>query len=105
MKIMVTILSFFILSLSVSPNLLPTSDDCGTEQLTSDHEDSPCASDCESKCSPFYSCGSCLFFPLHFQIHSIIFKSKIATQIHSPNFHYQFHGKESFSNRIWQPPQ
>ena len=105
MKIMVTLLSFFILSLSLSPDLLAIRDDCDTEQRTGEHENSACNSNCDSKCSPFYSCGSCLCFPIHFQIYATIFKSKITTQITSPTFLYQFHGKESFSTKIWQPPQ
>lgn len=102
---MVTLLSIFILFLSLSPDLLPASDDCTAEKVIGDQHDSPCDSNCDSKCSPFYSCGSCLCFPIHFQIHYTVFKNKIVTLNDPQTFYYQFHGKESFSDIIWQPPQ
>jgi hypothetical protein len=105
MKILVTLLSIFILSLSLSPELLPISDDCATEQVIGDQHDSPCDSECDTKCSPFYSCGNCLCFPLHFSSNATFYGNKRVSQSNHQNFYYQFHGKESFSFKIWQPPQ
>ncbi|WP_222616918.1 DUF6660 family protein [Flavobacterium kayseriense] len=105
MKIMVTLLSFFILTFSIAPNLFTTNDDCDTEKIIGDHKDSNCDADCDSKCSPFYSCGNCLCFPIQLQVQTTNFRSKIVSKCKSQNYYYQFDGSSSFNDTIWQPPQ
>ena len=105
MKIMVTLLSIFILSFSIVPNLFTISDDCDTENVAGKHKDSACDTDCDSKCSPFYSCGNCLCFPIQLQVQTTYFRSKTISKSKYQTYYYQFQGSSSFNDTIWQPPQ
>jgi hypothetical protein len=104
-KIWVTILSFIVLFLSTVPcSAYAKHLKCDAEK-NCENESHDCGNDCNGKCSPFYSCGSCIGFTINFTSITITekleFESDEIIQISS----YDKFVDSSFICKIWQPPK
>ncbi|WP_406843470.1 DUF6660 family protein [Flavobacterium soyae] len=105
MKICVTILSFIVLFLSTVPcSSYAKHSQCGAEK-SCDADSHDCGNDCNGKCSPFYSCGTCIGFTISLFTAAIsekfIFTRDETGQVPS----YDKFVDSSFICKIWQPPK
>jgi hypothetical protein len=104
-KIFLTILSFIVLLLSTVPcNAFAKDSECVVEK-DCENDSLDCGMDCNGKCSPFYSCGSCVGFTINFN--SIFFTEKlefIPDEV-SKTLSYNQFVDSSFLCKIWQPPK
>ncbi|PTS99436.1 hypothetical protein DBR27_13575, partial [Flavobacterium sp. HMWF030] len=105
MKALVTILSFIVLFLSTIPcAAYPKHSECGLEKnCTEDSHD--CGNDCSGKCSPFYSCGTCIGFALNLISVTISKNSDFTKDETKQTASYAKFINSSFICKIWQPPK
>lgn len=105
MKICVTIISFIVLFLSTVPcSAYAKHSECGVEK-SCNNDSHECGGDCNGKCSPFYSCGTCVGFTINL-ISPPFSKSLdfITDEIVQPASYDKFINS-SFICKIWQPPK
>jgi hypothetical protein len=104
-KIWVTILSFTVLFFSTVPcSAYDKQSECAVEK-NCENDSQKCGNDCSGKCSPFYSCGSCIGFTLNFGFTPISEKLDFSTdEIVQPLLYDKF-VYSSFICKIWQPPK
>lgn len=94
------ILAFYVLLLSVAPNLVE--DKCFNEQTTEQGQNQQDDQDCSDCCSPFMGCHTCNGFTLSvtsFSVQSFLIYSDLKVSLYDENFVSEF-----FSS-IWQPPK
>jgi hypothetical protein len=113
MKILIFILTTFILFLAVKPGIDLLSLQADTEQTccsglcspTSENdtsEDQNQNNDCDGKaCNPFQVCGSCVLVCLSLPLYYIP-KSRVNSEV---NFLYQSTFTSQFTPDFWQPPK
>ena len=103
MKIWVTLLSIVVLFLSTVPcSAFSKHSECNVEKnCKNDSHDC----ECNGKCSPFYSCGTCIGFTITQTSVIISEKKEFATnEMLGPIFYDKF-VNSSFTCKIWQPPK
>lgn len=110
MKLVSFILSVYVLLLSVQPCC--TEDNCtdevtvaATEQAAAPREDVPklpLEKECDTHCSPFYTCGSCAGFTPAIALY--VMPSSIITTTHA-TFGYTTSLFSEVEHAIWQPPK
>jgi hypothetical protein len=105
MKILVSILSFIVLTLSTLPCYKYHSEDnCKVEKQCDNHT-KKCNDDCKDNCSPFYSCGNCIGFisifstPLPFSKTIVNYTTSVEPITYNNPIH------STFFCKIWQPPK
>lgn len=105
MKIWVTFLSIIVLLLSTVPcSAYSKHSECNEEKnCSSDSHD--CGNDCNGKCSPFYSCGSCIGFTIIHPSTIITAKLELTTNETQQPMSYDKFVDSSFICTIWQPPK
>jgi hypothetical protein len=104
-KICITILSFIVLFLSTVPcSAYAKHSECGVEK-SCENDSHQCGDDCNGKCSPFYSCGTCIGFTLNFTSVSISQKLEFDTDELVQPLSYDKLVYSSFIGKIWQPPK
>lgn len=105
MKIWVTILSITVLFLSTVPcSAYAKQSECSLEKKCENDSDD-CGNDCNGKCSPFYSCGSCIGFAINFSFTPISEKLDFSTDEIVQPLSYDKFVYSSFICNIWQPPK
>lgn len=105
MKIWVTIVLFTVLFLSTVPcSACAVQSACGVEKNCENDSDD-CGNDCNGKCSPFYSCGSCIGFTINFNSTTISEKIDFITDEIAQPLSYDKFVYSSFICKIWQPPK
>ncbi|WP_317172583.1 DUF6660 family protein [Flavobacterium muglaense] len=105
MKIWVTILSFIVLSLSTVPCLaFAKRSNCAIEK-NCDKDPHECGNDCNGKCSPFYSCGTCIGFIVSTTYSSFSNKTCFITNEITQPFTYDSFVGSTYISKIWQPPK
>lgn len=105
MKIWISILSFIVLFLSTIPCSAYSKHSEYDIEKNCERDSHDCGNDCNGKCSPFYSCGSCIGFTINFN--SIIISKKLdfSTDEVLQILSYDKFVESSFICRIWQPPK
>lgn len=105
MKILITFLSLVVLFLSTVPcSAYSKHSECNVEKnCKNDSHD--CGNDCNGKCSPFYSCGSCIGFTIAQTTLLISQKLEFTTNVILQPISYDKFVDSSFIYRIWQPPK
>ncbi|WP_343698002.1 DUF6660 family protein [Flavobacterium sp.] len=105
MKIWVTILSFIVLFLSTVPcSAFAKHSECRVEKnCKGEYHD--CGDECNGKCSPFYSCGTCIGFTINFNSSIITEKLEFTIEEASQTLSYYKFVDSSFICKIWQPPK
>jgi hypothetical protein len=104
-KALATIISFIVLFLSTVPcSALVKHSKCAVEKNCG-NDSHDCGNDCNGKCSPFYSCGTCVGFTINFN--SAVITEKLEFILHdvSPTPTYNKFVDSSFICKIWQPPK
>jgi hypothetical protein len=99
---MVTLLSFFILSFSITPNLFTTSDDCDTERLLQVITKILIVMTIVTVNALLSIHVGTVCFPIQLQVQTTNFRSKIVSKSKSQTYNYQFQGGSSFNDTIWQ---
>lgn len=105
MKKFATIVSFIVLFLSTVPcSAYAKHSECGIEK-SCDKDSKDCGNDCNGKCSPFYSCGTCVGFTIN--LTSAYFSKNLdftTDEIVQPTSYDKFINS-SFICKIWEPPK
>jgi len=104
-KSFVTILSFIVLFLSTVPcSAFAKHSECGVEK-NCENDSHDCGNECNGKCSPFYSCGTCIGFTINWN--SVIITEKLEFKLDevSQTPSYNKFVDSSFICKIWQPPK
>lgn len=105
MKTFATIVLFIVLFLSTVPcTAYAKHSECGIE-INCEKDSHDCGNDCNGKCSPFYSCGTCVGFTLN--LTSSLFSKSLdftTNEIVQPISYNKF-VDSSFICKIWQPPK
>ncbi|MBD0725269.1 hypothetical protein B6A10_08760 [Flavobacterium sp. L1I52] len=105
MKLFVTILSFVVLLLSTVPcSTYSSHDHCTTEKNCSE-ESQQCGNECNGKCSPFYTCGSCMGFTNDLTITFLTDNHFVILNEISQPVWYNQNAVSYFISNIWQPPK
>ena len=105
MKIFATIVSFIVLFLSTVPcSAYANHSECGIKK-NCEKDSNDCGNDCNGKCSPFYSCGTCVGFTIN--LTSAYFSKNLdftTDEIVQPTAYDKFINS-SFICKIWEPPK
>lgn len=105
MKICVTILSFIVLFLSTVPcSAYDKHSECGVEKSCA-NDSHECGDNCNGKCSPFYTCGTCIGFTINFTPFTITEKLDLTADEIAQPLSYDKFVDSSFICKIWQPPK
>ncbi|MBD1366453.1 hypothetical protein IDJ77_21750 [Mucilaginibacter sp. ZT4R22] len=102
MKFLCILFSVYVLLLSVRPCC---ADDCIAKPITKKEiagNNAKPGSDCQG-CSPFFSCGTCVGFPLVNRVISV--ENTAAEIIVEHNSTYKQPALKPVTLSIWQPPQ
>lgn len=105
MKIWSILLSFLVLLLSTVPCSAFESNSKGTPEKKCEKESHKCGNDCTGKCSPFYTCGSCVGFAMST---ATVVKAQKKLSINgnkTPDIAVITVKNSSFNGAIWQPPK
>lgn len=104
-RIVTFILSVFVLVLSTMPCCTvvhEAAEKCAI-QKQADNDSQQQDDDCDSNCSPFYSCGTCVGFTSA-SCYPFIKPVTLAPGI-SKLIPYQENFSAGFSGKVWQPPK
>lgn len=105
MKTWSILLSFLVLLLSIVPCSAFESNSKCTLEKKCEKESHKCGNDCTGKCSPFYTCGSCVGFAM---ITATVAKAQKKLSINgnkTPDIAVITVKNSSFNGAIWQPPK
>ncbi|WP_160374877.1 hypothetical protein [Flavobacterium hydrocarbonoxydans] len=105
MKTWVIFISIVVLLLATVPcSAFSKHSECNVEKnCKNDPHD--CEHECNGKCSPFYSCGSCTGFPITHTSILISEKLEFTTNAILQPISYDKFVDSSFICKIWQPPK
>lgn len=105
MKTWSILLSFLVLLLSTVPCSAFESNSKCTLDIKCEKESHKCGNDCTGKCSPFYTCGSCVGFAMST---ATVAKAQKKFSINSDKTHdidIVTITNSCFNGAIWQPPK
>ena len=105
MKVILILLSFVVLLLSTVPCAAFGKGSSFDTHKNCQENSKDCGDDCDGKCSPFYSCGSCLGFTIQIHFSSPEFKLAIIAYDAPKTTTYKAFAYSSFICKIWQPPK
>ncbi|OXA92067.1 DUF6660 family protein [Flavobacterium hercynium] len=105
MKILVTILSFIVLLLSTVPCSAFTKHSKCSVEKNCENDSHDCGKECNGKCSPFYSCGTCVGFTINSNSVIITEKLEFIIEEAQQTLSYNKFVDSSFFCKIWQPPK
>ena len=78
--------------------------ECSMEK-SCENDSHECGNDCNGKCSPFYTCGTCVGFTINCSTFYFVQKPDFNSDIAIAIISYDKFVNSSYICKIWQPPK